>query len=177
MLGKVKEWEREEVSQSQSEIQNLSNTIKASETRLEKLVSIYLDGEVPKEIYLKKKDVIMRDTLTFKEEMKDFESGRNKWVEPLREWILDTKQADFLSSSDNFKEIASFVKKVGTNPLVRNKSARFGVSAPYQFVAERRRILSSLPRRARSRSDLTKREVSICGEIVSFARTFYEKNT
>jgi len=169
MLDKVKEWEREEVSQSQSEFQNLSANIKVSEARLEKLVSVYLDGDVSKEIYLKKKDEVMRATLTLQERMKDFESGRNKWVEPLREWILDTKQADFLSSSDNFAEIASFTKKVGTNPIVRDKSARFGVCAPSAFVADRRRILLALPRPARSRSDLTEQEVSLCGP--SRART------
>jgi len=124
-------------------IQNLSDNIKASETRLEKLVESYLDGDVPKSVYIKKKDEIMRATLTLKQEKKDFDHKGNNWVEPLREWILDTKQADFLSSSDNFKEIASFVKKVGTNPRVRDKSARFGVPAPSQFVAERRRILFS----------------------------------
>jgi len=54
----------------------------------------------------------MRAFAALKEERKGFESGRNKRVEPLREWILNTKPADFLSSSDNFQEIASFVKKV-----------------------------------------------------------------
>ncbi len=48
MLTKVKEWEREEVGASQSEVQNLSASIKADEERMEKLVSAYLDGDVPK---------------------------------------------------------------------------------------------------------------------------------
>jgi len=46
-------------------------------------------------------------------------------VEPLRAWILDTKQADFLVKSDNLHEIKAFVQKIGTNPRVRNKSAVF----------------------------------------------------
>jgi len=39
------------------------------------------------------------------------------------------------SSSSNFPGITFFVKKVGTNPLVRAKSARFGALVPSQFVA------------------------------------------
>jgi len=74
----------------------------------------------------------------------------------------DTSIAALLYT-DNSKEIASFVKKVGTNPTVRDTTARFGVPAPYAFVAHQRRILLSLPSRARSRSDLTEREVSIGG--------------
>jgi hypothetical protein len=97
-------------------------------------------SKFPQEIYLKKKDENMRALATLKDEMKDFESGRNKWVEPLREWILDTKQANFLSSSADFHEISSFVKKVGTNPTVRDKSARFALPAPCEFVASRRAL-------------------------------------
>ncbi len=163
MLDKVKEWEREEIGASQSEVQNLSNKIKASEARLEKLISTYLDGDIPKAIYLKKKDENMRAISALKEEMKDSENGRNKWVEPLREWILDTKQADFLSSSADFHKISSFVKKVGTNPMVRDKSARFGAPVPSEFVAKRRRFLPHSAPSARSSVFLSEAEVTFGG--------------
>src|SRR3989338_6196510 len=101
MLNKVKMWEREEVGASQSEVQNLSTQIKADEERMEKLVSVYLDGDIPKDIYLKRKDNIMRSLAALQAKMKDVENGRKNWVEPLREWVLDTKQADFLAKSDS----------------------------------------------------------------------------
>ncbi|MEX1087184.1 MAG: recombinase family protein, partial [Candidatus Paceibacterota bacterium] len=107
MLDKVEEMEKTENTASQSGVQNLSDRIKASEARMDKLVGAYLDGDIPRDIYTKKKDEIMRATLALKEEKKDFAHQGNNWVEPLREWILDTKQATFLSSSDNFPEIAS----------------------------------------------------------------------
>ena len=180
MLEKVKEWEREDNQASQSEIQNLSDKVKASEARMEKLVSTYLDGDIPKEIYLRQKDKAMRATLTLKTEMKDFEKGRNNWVEPLRSWILDTKQADFLSSSTDFHKISSFIKKVGTNPTVRDKTAHFAVPSPSAFVATRRRFLpfsSACAPSARRSPSLSRAEVSKCGEIVTFARTFFKQQS
>ena len=163
MLEQVKEWEQEDRDVSGSEVQNLADKIKAEEERMDILVSTYLDGDVPKDIYLKRKDKTMREIAALKAKQKDFARGRSQWVEPLRDWILDTQQAAFLSSSSNFPKIASFVKKVGTNPSVRDKSARFGVSVLDQFVAQRRPILlSHFSRRSRS-SALTEREVSICG--------------
>ncbi len=167
MLEKVKEWEREEIKVSQSEIQNLSDKIKASEARMEKLVSTYLDGDIEKQIYLKQKDKAMRAILALRTKMKDFEKGRNNWVEPLQSWILDTKQADFLSSSTDFHKISSFVKKVGTNHAVRDKTAHFSVSSPSAFVATRRRFLpfsSSCAPSARRPSSLSRAEVSKSGE-------------
>ena len=78
MLEQVDKWKKEESKDSQSEIQNLTEKIKASETRLERLIESYLYGDIPKEIYLKQKDKIMRATIALKEKMKDFEKGRNK---------------------------------------------------------------------------------------------------
>ena len=134
MLKKIEQIQKEEKFSSQSSVQNLADKIKASESRLEKLVNTYLDGDIPKDIYIQKKDENMRFTLALKEKLKDLKHSGNNWVEPLREWILDTKQANFLSSSVDFHEISSFVKKVGTNPLVRDKSARFGAPILSEFV-------------------------------------------
>ena len=162
----MKIWEREEIGMSQSEIQNLSDSIKTNDERMEKLLSAYLDSDVPKEMYLKRKDVLMRSSSVLKEKLKDFERGRNNWVEPLRKWILDTKQANFLSSSADFHEISSFVKRIGTNPSVRDKSARFDVPVPSQFVATRLATfpLSTLGTPTASHgSALTSDEVSFCG--------------
>ena len=164
MLDKVKIWEREEVGASQSEVQNLSANIKADEERMEKLVSAYLDGDVPKQIYLTKKDTLMRSLAAWREKMKDFERGRKNRVEPLREWILDMKQADFLSKSDDLYQIKQFVQKIGTNPSVRAKSPHFGFPPPSQFAASRREELSHAAPASRRATALSELEVSICGE-------------
>ncbi len=162
MLEQVETWEQEATSVSGSEVRNLSEKIKADEERMDKLVSTYLDGDIPKEIYLKKKDATMRSLATLNEKKKDCERRGNTWIEPLREWVKDTKQATFLSSSDNFSEIADFVQKIGTNHAVRDKAAHFSVSSPSHFVAERRRISPFSFSRAASPRSLTSSEVLFC---------------
>ena len=164
MLNKVNEWEREETVASGSEVQNLSDQVKANEARMEKLVSTYLDGDVPKEMYLKRKDALMRVLAALKEQKKDFERGRKNWVEPLREWILDMKQANFLSSSTDLLAIKSFVQKIGTNPTLRCKSPHFEFTPPSQFAAQRRALLPTPAPSARASSHLSDSEVSFCGE-------------
>ncbi len=134
MLKRISEMEQSDNLSSQSSVKNLSNKIKESEMRMEKLVSAYLDGDIEKEIYLKQKDKIMRATLSLKEEKKDFDTGGNNWVEPLREWILDTKLANFLVSHEDFAKTKGLVQKIGTNPLVRDKSVCFGVPILSELV-------------------------------------------
>ena len=128
-------------------------------------------------LYLKKKDENMRATLALKNKKQDFAHGRKNWVEPLRKWILDAKQAGFLSSSSDFAEIRSFVQKIGTNPEVRYKSARFGASAPYEFTAVRRRFWAPPSAPFFPSVPLSDDEVLICEELLAFARTFFEEQT
>ena len=104
----------------------------------------------------------MRATLALKDKKKASRQQGKVWVEPLREWILDIKQANFLSSSDNFSEIASFVKKVGTNPLVRDKTARFSVPSPFGFVLQGKARLPLASSRAATPRSLSRDEVSFC---------------
>ena len=105
----------------------------------------------------------MRVLAALKAKLKDFERGRNQWVEPLRQWILDTKQADFLSSSSNFSEIASFVRKIGTNPSVRDKSMHFECPPEFEFAASRQAELGGAAASQPRDSALSDKEVSICG--------------
>ena len=138
MLDKVTEWENEETSVSKSEMQNLVSKINAGQARLEKLVSAYLDEDIPKAIYLKKKDELMRACAALEQKKQDFDGGRNQWVEPLREWILDMKQANFLANSPDYPKMKTLFQKIGTNPQVRDKSARVSFSPPSRFLAQRR---------------------------------------
>ncbi len=116
---------------------------------------------VPRSTALARKGMCKKKTSLHKLKI-GFRRRGNNWVEPLREWVLDTKQAAFLSSSDNFSEIASFVQKIGTNHTVRDKSARFFVPVPSHFVATRRGFLPLVAPSARPSSALTDAEVSFC---------------
>ena len=74
---------------------------------MEKLVSTYLDGDIPKTTYLAQKDKIMRATLSLREKKKVIAQEGQNWNEPLRAWIMSIKQANFLTTSDDFKALAN----------------------------------------------------------------------
>ncbi|KKQ67525.1 MAG: Recombinase, partial [Parcubacteria group bacterium GW2011_GWA2_38_27] len=60
MLAKVGEWEKENVHSSQTFVQNLETKRTATQEKLDKLVSAYIDGDIPKENYLKKKEELLK---------------------------------------------------------------------------------------------------------------------
>ena len=118
-----------------------------SRKRPYRLVSAYIDGDIPKESYLKIKEELMKEKLYLNQQKQDFGQKGKNWIELLRSFILDTKKANFLASSDDYLEIKEFVRKVGTNPQLFNKSVSFSFCPPFDFVAK---INSKIPAEPRA---------------------------
>ncbi|MFH1966601.1 MAG: zinc ribbon domain-containing protein, partial [Patescibacteria group bacterium] len=137
MLARVTEWEKEKVHSSQSFAQNLETKKMATQEKLDKLVSAYIDGDIPKENYLKKKEELLKQKVSLASQKSDFGRTGKNWIEPLRSWILDIQKAKKLSQGDNFEDIKAFVQKVGTNHQLLDKSVSFSFSAPWDYVALR----------------------------------------
>ncbi|MBU2007678.1 recombinase zinc beta ribbon domain-containing protein, partial [Patescibacteria group bacterium] len=136
MLKQVDEWEKKNNHSSQKFVQNLKNKIAETQEKLDKLVSAYIDGDIPKENYLPKKEELLKQKISLANDLEDFGQTGKNWLQPLQAWILDTKKANFLTKSDNFHEIKSFVQKIGTNPVFSDKIVSFNFVQPFNFLAE-----------------------------------------
>ncbi len=112
MLKQVDEWQRENVHSSQSFVQNLKSKLSDTQEKLDKLVSAYIDGDIPKENYLAKKEKLLKQKVSLANDLEDFGRMGKNWLQPLRAWILDANKAEKLSASDSFPEIKAFVQKI-----------------------------------------------------------------
>src|SRR3990167_1211760 len=77
-------WDKELISERGSVAQNLKTKLSETKEKLDKLVSLYLDGDIEREMYLQRKDLLLRQKAKFEESFKDFGQQRKNWVEPLR---------------------------------------------------------------------------------------------
>ena len=134
MTKKTDEWEKEENVSSESLVGQIKDNKQETQKKLDNLVSLYLDGDIPKEQYLKKKNDLLGQKASLAHKMDSARQERKNWVEPLREWILDMKKATQLASSDNFFEIRDYFKKIGTNPQLRDKSVSVSFCPPTEFA-------------------------------------------
>ncbi len=134
MLRMVEKWDAEEKQSSGSQLGQLRESEQSAKQKIATLVSLYLDGDIPKEHYLAKKDELLRAKVAVVEKLSAARAGRKNWIEPLREWILDTKNATLMASSENLNEMCAFVRKVGTNPVMENKSVTVSFCPPSEFA-------------------------------------------
>ena len=164
MLGKVQNLEKVEVHASGTRVEQTKESLREIERKLDALVDLHLNGDIERETYLKKKDVLMRDKRALDEKLASARHERKNWVEPLRKWILDSKHAGFLATRENLHEMRDFLRSFGTNPALNNKTISISFCPPSIFARTRKADFISSPYTAPSaRADfpLTDHEVSL----------------
>ena len=165
MLGKVENMEKESSHASESHLGQMKDDLKSLEAKLDSLVDLFLNGDIEREIYLKKKDSLMRQKLSLQDKSSSARAERKNWVEPLRKWILDSKHAGFLLRRDNLHEMRDFLRSFGTNPALKDKTISISFCPPTDFARTRKAEFTfsshSAPS-ARPHFSLSAEEVSNC---------------
>ena len=137
MFAQIEIWEKDKNQSSLAFAQNIESRIKTTETKLDRLVNEFLDGTIEKQVYLAKKDELIKQKLALTQKKADFGQKGNNWIEPLKQWVRDAHHAEKLAVSNDYDEIKSFVGKIGTNRLLTNKNASLTFGASWRVLAER----------------------------------------
>jgi site-specific DNA recombinase len=135
MESQIDLWEKESISEKGNVAQNLKTKLGETKERLEKLVSIYLDGDIERDIYLQRKDALLRQKAKFETGFKDFGQRRNNWLEPLRSFVLSLREAVELEKSENHRAWKEFFQKIGSNPSLKDKTLSIGWNPLWDFTA------------------------------------------
>src|SRR3989338_709380 len=134
MLAKI-ESEREQDAQSGVAFaQNLKQEIEDLDEQLDKLLDTHLDGLIPKVEYAEKKQKILNRKIDVSEKLKDFEQKGNHRLEPMRLFVLDSKQAGIIASGENFEDKKNFLKKIGSNPLLAKRALQFSPKKSWEIL-------------------------------------------
>jgi len=136
MLDEVTKWEKEEKSGGKEFAQNLEMKIVEVDKKLNMLVDEYLEGNIEKEIYLKKKDELVKTKTDLNKKRSDFGRKGNNWIEPMREWIKEANRAGNAALLNDFIAIKSFVKRNGTNRRLLGRKVGWDWNSDFKFLAE-----------------------------------------
>ena len=101
MEKQIQAWEHESIFSRGAVAQNLKVKLKEAQERLDRLVSLYLDGDIERESYLTKKDALLRRRAKLEENLGDYgRQGKNR-LEPLRSFVLSLKEAEKMAQTKN----------------------------------------------------------------------------
>ena len=134
----IEELEREKEQEAQDGItfaQNLKLRIKECEEKLDKLLDAHLEGVISKVEYAAKKQKILNEKVEISEKLSDFERKGNHWLEPAKNFILAAKQAEIIALQENFSEKKNFLKKIGSNRILREREVSVIAEMPWKILA------------------------------------------
>ena len=119
-------------------IQNLKEELKSADSKLEKLLSAYLDEIISAEEYTAQKQKLLTKRVELREKIRDFEEKGVSWLEPARAFVQNLNYAQKLVLSQNKSEMTTFLKNIGSNHILLNQQFSFSAKNEYKLVAERR---------------------------------------
>ena len=143
VLAELEKDELRAKEQAKATVQNLKEELLQIEKQLEKLMDVYLAEVISTEEYTARKQKILTRKLELQEKIKDFEQKGLSWLEPAREFVLKLNYAEKLRKSENYVEIATFLKNIGSNHILQNRQFVFAPKIQYKLATERSEAASS----------------------------------
>ncbi|MCE7996276.1 MAG: recombinase family protein [Roseivirga sp.] len=134
LLAELEREKREDEVSRRSFSQNLKKQLSENETKMDKLVNSFLDGDIERPTYLKKKDQILRDRVELNEQKASFEKKGALWFELTRDFLETTREATSVLESENLVALRAFVKKIGSNRLLLDKNVLLDIVPPFDII-------------------------------------------
>ena len=144
VLFELKKDEQRAKEQAKIAVQNLKKELEQTEQKLEKLLDVYLAEVISTEEYTVRKQKLLTQKLELEEKIRDFEQKGLSWLEPAREFVLSLNYAEKLRNSENYQEMKTFLKNIGSNHILQNQKLNFDWKIPFNLVAERSEAASKL---------------------------------
>ncbi len=127
-------WEQTAASTSQSFAQELTAKLKATEVKLEKLVDTFLEGNIEKEIYCRKKEELIKTKMELATKKQNLGQKGNNWIEPLKELVELAHSAGKQDPTKDFTAVKSLAEKIGTNRKLVDKKVVWKYRPEWQII-------------------------------------------
>ena len=135
----IAEVEKEKLENDQTinlQAQKVSGDITTLDSKLDKLMTAYLENVLTLPEYQETKNKLVTEKHALKDKLASFERVSTNRFEPVLNFLNDCKQAAIAAESNDPKKIRAFIEKVGSNPLVRNRTLIFSPRAPWIFLSK-----------------------------------------
>jgi len=114
MLSQVAEWRQTESDCRADQLAEERTRLGEAETRLSRLLDVYLDGSIEQADYARKKDELLHEKAGIRERIRRIEQKGSAWLEPLEAFLNDAILAETTSLSGTETELRDFHRRIGS---------------------------------------------------------------
>jgi hypothetical protein len=106
------------------------------EKQTDLLLDMRLDEQIGETKYISKKSILVNQKAELKGKLEAFEHNRQNRFEPAIRFISEAKDATFLLAEGNSEKKRDFLKKIGSNFQMAEKSLVVEFKKPWNLLAE-----------------------------------------
>jgi len=115
MLAQVREWRQTESDCRDSELAEERTRLGKAESRLSRLLDVYLEGDIEQADYSRKKGELLHEKTGIRERIRRIEREGSAWLEPLEAFLNDAILAETTAFSGTEAELRGFHRRIGSN--------------------------------------------------------------
>jgi len=117
-------------------IARLKADLATCEKQIDLLLDMRLNEQINEPEYVSKKHILVNQKAELKGKLEAFEHNRTNRFEPAIQFVLEAKQATFLLAEGNHEKNRDFLKKIGSNFQMAEKSLSVEFKKPWNLLAE-----------------------------------------
>jgi hypothetical protein len=117
-------------------ITRLKADLATCEKQIDLLLDMRLNEQISEPEYVSKKHILVNRKAELKGKLEAFEHNRQNRFEPAIQFVLEAKQATYLLAEGNREKNRDFLKKIGSNFHVAEKSLAVEFKKPWNLLAE-----------------------------------------
>ena len=135
-LARIVNGRKENRQSSDLIAKGLKDELAIIKTKLDRLTDAYLEQGLELSEFQEKKNTLVELKADLQGKLSEIDLTGTRWLELAREWVLAANNAEKLSLGDNFPEIRTFLKKIGSNPKIQNRSLSLSFKKPWDYLYE-----------------------------------------
>jgi len=135
-LARIETWEAQASQTKENKIASLKAELTAVKSKIDRINNGFADGSLEVQEFKELKNPLVPVKTGLEQQIVALEESRANRLEPLRTFILEANQAQKWVKEENWLEMKSFLKKVGSNRLLRAQTLTVEFIKPAQLLAE-----------------------------------------
>ena len=136
MLAELEKEQGETAKTEAAAVEATKAALAACERQIDLLLDLRLSEQVGEPEYVSKKHTLVNRKAELRGKLESFENNRRNRFEPAIRFVLEAKQGAKLVIEGNSEQKRDFLKKVGSNLRLAEKSLAVDFRNPWQFVAD-----------------------------------------
>jgi site-specific DNA recombinase len=136
LLARVETWEGTESTVRQERVKDLQAELVALKAKLNRINDAFANGSLELDEFREVKNPLIPQKIELERQIAVLGDTKVSRLEPMREWILEANTGAKQLSEENWPEMKNFLKKVGSNRLLRAQTLTVSFKEPWNLLSK-----------------------------------------